>query len=78
MFFQTADASFKMSWKLEKAVHALTEVYLNEDLFYKDGYKLTVTNEANQIIKTKASSFAKNYIDIQLLGMDDLSEGELI
>ena len=43
MFFQTANASFKTSFSLDKSIEGLTEIYLNEALFYPDGYKLTVT-----------------------------------
>jgi len=72
MFFQTANGSFKTSWGLEKAVQGLTEVYMNEDLFYRDGYKLTLTNSANDLIPFRATSEIKNYMQIGLTQMDDL------
>jgi len=59
-------------------VKANTEIYLNEDLFYSDGYKLIVTNEDNKMIPFTTVNVAKNYIGIQLDAMDDLTDGELI
>lgn len=43
MYFEPEFASFKTNWKLDKSVKANTEIYLDEALFYSDGYKLIVT-----------------------------------
>ena len=42
MFFQTENASFKTAFALEKAA-GLTEIYLNYDLFYDEGFRITVS-----------------------------------
>ena len=44
MYFSTENASFKTSFLLDKRVLGSTEVYMNKDLFYDDGYKLVVTD----------------------------------
>ena len=39
----------------------MTEIYMNDDLFYQDGFKMIVTNQANEIIDYKLVDVAKNY-----------------
>ncbi len=62
MFFKTGNGSFKTSWSLDKSIYGLTEVYLNEDLFYQDGYKMTLTNARNELIDFDTIQNGKNYI----------------
>lgn len=64
MFFSTKNASFTTSWSLDKSIYGLTEVYLNEDIFYQDGYKLTLTNAANDLIDFKKIDNGKNYFQV--------------
>jgi len=78
MYFQTANASFKTSWKWDKSVTGMTELYLNEDLFYADGFKLTVTNGANNLIPFTEVRTVKNYLQIQLNDQASLVNGETI
>ena len=51
MHYDTVTKSFKTSFTLDKSVKGLTEIYLNKKLNYPNGYKITVSNQANDAIK---------------------------
>ena len=63
MFFQPADASFKITWKLEKHLE-MTEIFLNEKESYPNGYKLIVTNEDNKMIPFTTVKISENHIGL--------------
>lgn len=50
MFFSTENASFKTTFSIDKSVKGMTEIYLNKDLFYSDGYKVVVTDQSNKLV----------------------------
>ena len=70
MFFQTANASFKTSFSLEKTVTGLTEIYLNEALNYPDGYKMTVTDQDDKLVDYTVHMDTSNYISLELADTD--------
>ena len=72
MFFQTANASFKTSFSLDKTIDGLTEIYLNEALNYPDGYKLTVTDQNDNLVDYTEwrEPGVPNYISLDLASTD--------
>ena len=56
----------------------MTSIFLNEDEYYKDGYKVIVTKEDNKMIPFTVDKISPNHIGIQLDSIDDLSDDELI
>lgn len=51
---------------------------MNEDLFYQDGYKLTLTNAANNLIDFKKIDNGKNYIQVELSDLETFKQDEHI
>ena len=57
----------------------MTEIYLNHDLFYPDGYKLTVTDQSNKIVTDfVVHEDTKNYLSLELTDTDSFTAGETI
>ena len=79
MHYSTVTKSFKTSFTLDKSIKGLTEIYMNKSLNYPDGYKLTVTNQANDAIDfTTIQGDTENYLQVSLTDMDSLRDGETI
>ena len=51
---------------------------MNESLFYPDGYKLTVTDQDDNLLSAQLHTDTKNYIGLELSDMDSLTDGETI
>ena len=51
---------------------------MNESLFYPDGYKLTVTDQDDNLLSAQLHTDTKNYIGLELTDMDSLTDGETI
>jgi len=67
MFYQTANASFKTSFTLDKNVAGLSEIYFNEALNYPDGYKLSVTDKDGGFVPLTTHTDLKNYISLDMV-----------
>jgi len=66
MFFQTENASFKTAFTLEKSVAGLTEIYMNYDLFYDEGFKFVVSSPEGLLDYTITYENDKNYLSFAL------------
>ena len=66
MFFQTENASFKTAYTLEKSVAGLTEIYLNYDLFYDEGFRFVVSSPEGLLDYTITYENDKNYLSFAL------------
>ena len=51
---------------------------MNESLFYPDGYKLTVTDQDDNLLTAQLHTDTKNYVGLELTDMDSLTDGETI
>ena len=47
MFFQTENSTFKTAFEFDSSVAAPTEVYLNKDLFYSEGFELAASSASS-------------------------------
>ena len=70
MFFSTEDASFTTSFALDTSITALTEIYLNYDLFYPNGAITTVSDSSGAIAATITEHQEDNYLSVALPGLD--------
>jgi hypothetical protein len=64
MFFSTQDASFTTTFDFDATISAPTEIYLHKDLFYPNGYKLTVSNATEVIAPTVQTTDGDNWLSL--------------
>lgn len=51
---------------------------MNESLFYPDGYKLTLTDSADEIVAYQEHKDVKNYVALELSALESIADGETI
>ena len=70
------DTDFETSFTLDTSIPSVTRLYFNHNLFYKNGYAITVVNDVTkEEIKAEIVEVDNNYIDIKI---DQALNGETI
>ena len=47
MYFSTTDGSFFTQWEVDANITEPTEIYMNKNIWYSNGYKAVVSSAGN-------------------------------
>jgi hypothetical protein len=73
MYFSSASGAFSMVYEIDMNVTAPTEIYFNPEVWYPNGYKLTISHpkKGNQMLGTWATSPMAHYLNLNFFDIFD-------